>query len=94
MMTSITAEIARRINFDCDRVRTEGDTIYFYFDSPEKWQTIFIGMVGVYDAVVRAMMLGFDNYVFVEHDGEECRTTRHFWTFKTEPRRQRRSRLK
>ena len=76
---SLLAEITRRINLECDRVTYTNDTIYFYFDTSEKWERVFNGMAGIYDAVIRSLYLGFTNYVFVKHDGTEYGTTKAFW---------------
>jgi hypothetical protein len=76
---NFASEIIRRINLDCDRTLIKGETIHFCFDSEDKWENIFQKLVGVRDAVVRAYMMGFREYVFVRHDGLEFPSCYRCW---------------
>ena len=93
---SFSNELARRINLRCDRLNSQGQTIVFYFDTPNSWKTIFQGMIGIADAVTQAFNLGFTQFVFVRYDGDEYATDAAFWKLApSQPakRRARRARL-
>ena len=71
--------IRQRINLECDLIEWSGDTINFHFDTEEKWERVFNGMLGLYDAVFKAFSLGFTTYVFVKYDGVQTVTNQNFW---------------
>jgi hypothetical protein len=71
--------VRKKIALSCDRVVLRGATIYFCFDSRQKWTSDFLGMAGIHDAVVRAFSMGFSRFVFVRDDGQEFGTDVSFW---------------
>lgn len=83
-------ELARRINFGCDRITPVGQTVYFHFDSVNSWEAVFQELIGVYDAVIKAFTLGFTKFIFVRYDGEEYRTEVGNWIPSERPVRRRR----
>jgi hypothetical protein len=78
-MLDISQEILRRVNLKCDRISTQGEIIYFYFDTEELWSSVFLAGDGVKDAVARAYMIGFRQYIFVRHDGREYHSDNKYW---------------
>lgn len=87
LATEFKGELVRRIGLDCDRTEFKDGAVYFYFDSLEKWTTIFEGRVGVREAVAAAKSMGILHYVFVQCDGREYATNWKHWIPKNRSRR-------
>lgn len=76
---NVNAGLLIKIGLGCDQILQEDRTIYFYFDCPQKWNTIFNSAIGVKNAVIQAFMMGFTEFVFVKPNREEIKTNIAFW---------------